>query len=378
MSTNKEIMSNVRHLSSQQLQESGVRYIMLEPEHEDEIDLLDIWLVIVKRRFLLLFVLLACFLVGVLYALTVPLVYTWSTALEIGAGDYDKTGVFKSVEAPSSVLAKLQQSYIPLETKKMIDTTPGLVLVAQVNAKLDKNSNIIFLEIRGPEENRQVHIDLLNAVVAKIRLDHTRISSLKRKDMELSLSRIKNEIMRIKGHEQLLVSQSRRLDKKQVLIESRIVETRALLKLSTETRQKTVLGASTETRALFLMRIDSEIRAHRDLLARLEEQLQIKLENMRETLKMKLSENQQQQLEKKVSLERAIIQLDNLLETRAIIEPIRSLNPVGAGKKIILAVSLVAGLFLAVLVIFLAEFFEKVRNREAGNSEARTRVVENR
>ncbi len=369
MSTNKENMSNVWHLSSQQVEETGVRYVMLDQSHEDEIDLLDIWLVIVKRRFLLLFVLLVCVLAGVFYALTAPLVYTWSTALEIGMGDYDKTGILKPVEAPSSVLAKLQQSYIPLETKKMIDATPGLVSLAQVSAKLDKNSNIIFLDIKGAEENRQLYTDLLNAVVAKISLDHTRISSLKRKDLELSLERIKNKIASLKGHEQLLISQNKRVDKKQALIESRIAETRTLLKLSAETRQKITMDPPTETGALFLMRIDSEIRAHRDLLASLEEQQQIKLENMRETLKMKLSENRQQQLEKKVSLERVNIQLDNLLETRAIIEPIRSLDPVGAGKKIILAVSLVAGLFLAVLVVFLAEFFEKARARE-------TRAVE--
>ncbi|VAW63688.1 hypothetical protein MNBD_GAMMA11-1486 [hydrothermal vent metagenome] len=358
MSTKKESLQNVRHINTQQALDSSVRYIMVEPGHEDDINLFDIWLVIVKRRFLLLFVILLCFLAGVLFALTSPVKYSWSTAIEIGTGDYDKTGVLRPIEAPSGVLAKLQQSYIPLETKKIIDIMPG---VPEVNAKLDKNSNIIFLDIKGVEENRSMYTDLLNSVVARIKQDHVRISALKRKDLELSLSRAENEIIRLKDHEQLLVSQYSRLDKKQALLEARISETRKLLAASTETRQKVIKAPSSESRILLLMRVDSELRAHRDLLASLDKQLQIELENTREMMKIRLTENRQQQLEKKAVVERKRFQLGNLLETRAIIEPIQSQKPVSRSQKLVIVVSLVAGLFLGVFVVFMAEFFEKAR-----------------
>jgi len=361
MSTNKESLQNIRHINTQQAQDTGVRYIMLESNHEDEINLLDIWLIIVKRRFLLLFVLLLCFLAGVYVALTAPLMYTWSTAIEVGVGDYDKTGVSRPVEAPSSVLAKLQQSYIPLETRKMINTGSGIVEVPAVNANLDKNGNIIFLDIKGSDENKALYTSLLNSIVDKVKQDHRRLSSLKRKDLELSLVSSENSLIRLKDHEQLLMSQYKRLDKKQALLETRIVETRGLLSASTQTREKMLRGASTESKVLLLMRTDSELRAHRTLLASLEEQRQITLENTRETMQIKLTENRQQQLEKNASIDRDKIQLENLLETRAIIEPIRSIDPVGTSQKLIIVVSLVAGLFLAVLAVFLIEFFEKAR-----------------
>jgi len=360
VSTKKEKLQNVRHINAQQVPDSAVRYIMLEQNNsDDEVNLLDLWLLIVKRRFLLLSVLLICFLIGVVYSFSMPVKYTYSTAIEIGRGDYSKTGVFQPVEAPSSVLAKLQQSYIPLETRKAIEENPGVSSLPSIKAKLDKESDIIFIDINGEAENESLYINMLNSVVSRVKQDHSGISLLKRKKLGLSLKSAENKITGLRDQEQLLISQRKRLDKKQSLLEKRVSETLNLLKISTEIKQKAIKESRTEGKALVLMMVDSELRANRNLLAGLEEQLQINLENSREILNMKLAENLRQQAEKREMVEKINIQLNNLLETRAIIEPIRSIEPVGISKMLILIMSLMVGLFLGVFIVFLAEFFHK-------------------
>ncbi len=75
---------------------------------EDEISLVDLWLVLAKRKRLIAAVAGTIAVAGLLYALLMPRAYTYTTSIEI-ARDGDKL-----LESPQTVLAKLQESYIPL------------------------------------------------------------------------------------------------------------------------------------------------------------------------------------------------------------------------------------------------------------------------
>ncbi len=53
--------------------------------------------------------------------------------------------------------------------------------------------------------------------------------------------------------------------------------------------------------------------------------------------------------------------LSSILETRVIVGPARSLEPVGPGRAVILALAGVLGLFLGIFAAFFAEFLAKAR-----------------
>jgi len=64
------------------------------------------------------------------------------------------------------------------------------------------------------------------------------------------------------------------------------------------------------------------------------------------------------------------MQLSNLRETKTIINPARSIKPVGTSKRLIVIVSLVVGFFLALFFVFVFEFLEKARNYAAEKSQS--------
>jgi len=113
------------------------------------------------------------------------------------------------------------------------------------------------------------------------------------------------------------------------------------------------------------MLIDGELRSSRDMLIALEEQLQIALENDREEMQIKLTENWQLQIEKGIMVDKLVAESNNLLETRAITAPIQSIKPVGLGKKIILIIAFLVGIFFALFTVFLAEFLSKAKKQQA-------------
>ena len=64
--------------------------------------------------------------------------------------------------------------------------------------------------------------------------------------------------------------------------------------------------------------------------------------------------------------------LANIKETHALIEPVRSLGPVGPGGKVILALAGVLGLMLGLFAAFMAEFLAKVRQRRQETEPTRS------
>jgi len=364
MKSEKNDRENIRLIDPTSIADPALRYVMVDSVHDDEISLLDIWLVLVKRRSLFLSLVLLALLIGVSAALTLPVKYNYSTTLEIGGLSYDSQGRQVLIEQPTSVLAKLKQSYIPFVTHAYLQENPGFEGIPVINAKLEKNSNIILINISGIEKYRSIYVQLLNSVVGQVKLDHKRISLLKVKDLELSQYKLKNQINVLKSEEQLIQSQIGRIDKKELLLKDRIKETRYQLKVSSKAK-KNVASAKGGEKALTLLMVDNDIRSMRSVLVDLEEELQITLENSREEISAKLTENKQMQAQTNMSIQMLTVELDNLLETRAITEPMQSIKPVGVGKKLIVIIALVGGMFIGLFAVFFVEFLSKARQRSA-------------
>jgi len=275
---------------------------------------------------------------------------------------YDASNRPIYIESPSSLLAKIKKSYIPLITQEYIENHPKSRSIPEIKAQLEKNSNILFFDIKGEERLGEAYIELLNTLVVSVQQDHNRISLLKRKDLELSKNKVKNVVLMLKEEEKLLLSQSKRQDKKKLLLEERINESRDLLRSSAKIKQSAIKEVGTERQAISLMMVDSEMRKDREVLAGLEEELHIELENTREIIMNQLTENRQKQAGQSEDLEKITMQQDNLLETRAITRPLRSIKPVGISKALIVIISLFIGVFLALFMVFFSEFLEKARS----------------
>jgi len=61
-----------------------VQLVSVDRGYDDEISLLDLWLVLAKRRYLLLAIALAFMAAGITGAVMKPIVYGYSAVLQIG------------------------------------------------------------------------------------------------------------------------------------------------------------------------------------------------------------------------------------------------------------------------------------------------------
>lgn len=358
--------ANAKAVSAKQSQKSepAPRYVMIESvsrDTDDEINLLDLWVVLVKRRYLFLVVSLIVLLAGIAFSYFNPVKYVYSTVIEIGVAETSEGGKQAYIEDPKNVLAKIKQSYVPLMLNNYSINNQEFKDLPVIRSRLEGKSNIIYIDLKGVEKNKAAYLELLDSIVDKVKRDHLRISLLNKKNLELSKYRKEHQILRLKDQEKLLLSQNKRLDKKEKLLEKRIREIKGLLVKSAKLRQLTASEPNTEGQALALMMVDGELRESRETLARLEDQLIIGLQNSREVMLNKLTANRQLQAEQAELRDMVTMKMDNLLETRAITEPLQSIKPVGAGKKVIVGVSLILGLLIAVFAVFIVEFFDKAK-----------------
>ena len=62
-------------------------------------------------------------------------------------------------------------------------------------------------------------------------------------------------------------------------------------------------------------------------------------------------------------------QLANLRKTREILPPMKSIEPTGTSRKLIVIISAFAGVFLGVFSAFFAEFVAKIREASRQNKD---------
>ena len=343
-----------------------VQLVRLEPMNNDgsEINLFDLWLVLAKRKNIILAAILVCIIAGIAYAVSKPVLYLYSASIEIGMRSMNN-GVGSYLEEPTSVLSKINTAYIPKALAKFVENDAGERSVGNLEASLGKGSHIISIQVTGTSDQQADNIEALNAVIDQVIQDHRRITDIWKNDLDLSKQELQNKMSELKDRYALLSAQNKRLDAKAQLLSQRIDDVRKSLEESQKTRQVAARKVNNEGQALVLVMIDNDLRSSRETLANLKEQLNIKLVNEKELLANQISNIQREQVRLQDQLNAIELKSDNLLQTRILSEPLRSIEPVGKGKKIIVIVALFAGIFLGIFVALILEFLEKVKQYSA-------------
>ncbi len=435
----------------------------------DEISLVDLWLVLVRRKWLIFIACTLLTLLGLAYYLFVPKSYEYTTAVEIGTTLVEDSSGYttKLIDPPETVLAKLNESYIPWVQHQYVLQHPEEMTFFKMNAVIPKQSELVVIKGKGSAENEAVYLDQLQQVLQRLFQDHERqtvivrsaltmqlaqareklaalqdpstlavkkkslegelktlqirldelrdprIMALSVQKLETDLEQQKKALINLKNQEHLYQSQYRRLDQVDELLKKQIADLQAQIGIASQERQGTVNGIKDAGMAMAMLMIDNEIQKNRNRLAALEERLYITQKNEREKLLNKIEDNRREQavqnklitrlqgeLEKlsfdnerqqagllpKIALtgekitklvadhQRSInvqqqriqaleTKLANMKQTRALIDPVRSLEPASPSGKIIMALALIMGLFIGIFAAFMAEFLAKARQQ---------------
>jgi Chain length determinant protein len=334
-----------------------VRYVSVDDFRENEISLIDVVKVFVRRKKLFLGAILLVSFLGFIYAFSKPVVYGYFVSVEIGQSGGGM------IEDAKTLLNKINKNYIPINSSQFLKSHPDNKSVPLVTASNDKESKMIFLESKGVLDDQEIHFEFINSLVHYIVADHQKVSTVHRKEFELSSGQINNVIKRLKDEENLLISQKSRMKDKESFLRKRVLMIQKSLAESEKTRSIAAKNTNTEGKSWALLTINNDLRASRERLSSLEEQLNIGLKEQNEKLDNSISQNIRAQSEQVGQLSKIQLKLDSLLETRALSQPLKSIKPVSKSKSFIILLSIVIGVFIAIFAVMIVEFASKVREQ---------------
>ena len=383
---------------------------------DDEIDLVQLFQILLKRKYLILGVVLFCLLGGGLYVFLKPTTYEYTTALQIGMNVVgNSSGVTRvEIEPLSSAKLKLETIYIPAAIEEMSSKHAGKFYKA--SAVEQKNSNIIIISSKGGKEDSSIYSNFHTLAVLPLIDAHGKSISVFRKQDELVVNKAKLRLNDLRdpqlfgleekiyqGNIEIAKQKTERLiEQKLQLIASRkdIVETRKIvskqiidieenIELSRNRRIEAIAEVDSASNALTFLMLNGEIQENETRLAILKERLYVTLVEKDRKIEGQVSNNQRLQKQQNSQVEQAKIELThfkaqrlsdqnqqqnsissaenkiNMYEnTKALSLAIRSLSPVGTGKSLILALAGMLGLMGGIMLAFLAEFMTKVKQQE--------------
>jgi len=314
---------------------------------EDSISLVDLWLGLVRHRVIIFISVALALIAGLLAAFLLPQKYNYTSTIEIGSTlTQAATGtVPQLIDPPETVLAKIQESYIPLAQQQFSKTHPDNNTLYKINARIPKGSQLVVLEAKGTEKDSANYLQQLQAVteyllqdhqrvmnvyqaglnnqlaMAKIKLDEIidpstlatqqkqlesqlnnarikldelrdpRVLAVPRQQLENKLAREEKQLIDLKDQTKLIKARYQRLDEIDILLKQQISDLESQIDSSLAQRKQAVDNMQSESAAMAMLLIDNGIQQDRTRLATLQERLLINQQNLRLELEEKIAAN---------------------------------------------------------------------------------------
>jgi len=267
---------------------------------DDEIDLVDVALVFVRRRVLLLTVWVLITAIGVAVAFIRPRSYDYTAAMSVGQLT-GADGTTRPPQSPDDLIAMAQNGFVPAAVQRAQASARDVVagLANRLKIQNVEKTGVITLQVRASESHQKAAVSFLSGVL------DTMMGELQKR-IALIKQQIRGQVDGLNAQIKDAQNQLSAVDK---AIGSAPGGTRA---------------ATLEQRAEALM---NQVSSYRAQITSLQ------------------------------------LRLRGIQPPEAFRQPQRSAKPVGMGRSVIVVLAFVLGLFLALFACILAEFGGSVRSR---------------
>jgi len=311
--------------------------------YEDEIDILDLWRAIVRQKQVVVGTIVACLLIGGLYAFLMPERYAFTTSIEIG-----KNSGGKLIDDPRTASSKLSDGYIPLTIKEFHDTHPDNDGSYEIQAISSKKSELVLMKAQGRQDEAETYLQLLSSALARLQTDHGRILKVIQNNLDVHLNTARNIAEALLDKADVLAARKKLFAETRKLLQKQIAELQDLTRKAMINRKQAVKEAQDASQGMTMLMIDQGIQQNRNRLATLEERLYVKLEDSSNQLEKSMADNKRNQVEQQIKIRQIQAMISNLQETRAIVPPMQSLRPVAPNRPLILGLAGVLGLIFGI------------------------------
>ncbi|NOY71290.1 MAG: hypothetical protein GXP14_02765 [Gammaproteobacteria bacterium] len=165
---------------------------------DDEINLLDLIVVLIRHKILIITIFTACIILGLTKALNTPKTYTYRTTIEIGSQVVGSRIV--PLESPNTLLAKLEYSHVPQILNKLRQQSPDDKKKHQIRSIVPSGSKIVLLEATGTKEQEDTLKKILQQISQKVIQDHTHIFQSLKENLEATLNLANKSLNSFKGN----------------------------------------------------------------------------------------------------------------------------------------------------------------------------------
>lgn len=318
---------------------------------EESINLVDLWLELVKYRRVIFTSVALALAGGLLVAFLLPQKYSYTTTIEIGSTTNETTAgsAPQLIDSPETVLAKVKESYIPLAQQQYHKAHPEDAALYKIDARIPKGSQLLVLEAKGTEKNSANYLQHLQSIsdalfadhqhvmniykanlnnqlaMAKIKLDeitdpstlatqrkqlenqlnnarikqdeltNPQVLAVPRQALENKLARENKKLVDLKDGVKLIKARYQRLDETDALLKQQISDLQSQISSALTQRKKAIGNMQSESAAMTMLLIDNGIQQDRTRLAALQERLFINQQNLRLELEEKIAANQRSQ-----------------------------------------------------------------------------------
>lgn len=332
---------------SEEQQSKNIPYV------EDEINLIDIVKVIIKRKKLIVGGTLLCIIIAVITSFLLPKVYKVSFVADIG--QIQRGDKMEPLEEPGNLKSKIEMGYSYMAMRKLNieeDEFPDIYVNNPKNTKL--------LEIYLKTDEIDTGKKILSEMKGFLLKDHDRIVSQYRIDLENSIKKIDISMSALEDEKKVL-------QEKVKIHKTNVENTKAQMEkvkqriddLSREKKKVNTRANSDNT--LSLLVFTSEVQENQRYYNQLQDKLDSSLAMEEPILQDAIRDKDREK--KKLELEKANIEskLAALQETRVIKEPSHLEKPIFPKKSLFAVISLITGLMFFIFLAFFMEFLEKNR-----------------
>jgi len=311
----------------------------------DEISFHDLWMNLVLKKKLIA-VCTALFLtMAIFYTFLSEKSYRFTTSIQLAIIDGKDT----LIESPETVKGKLETAYIQLVLSEYRQTENDDLYPYEINVTIPKSSRILVLNSKGKLNEERVFLDLHRKIVEKLRQSHRRVLDVYKKNLELTASRAKIKLDRLKDLQKIGVEKKKlefslqkqrtlleeftnpkifearkktldmkikkselgletlvsgeklfnlnleRLSDNRMLLEKELIELQPVIKIARQQYLKAQADVHSKDRALLLLMIGNDLQLNRQSLSALEDKLYIQLVKQEEEMQKKISDNQSMQ-----------------------------------------------------------------------------------
>ncbi|MCF6324121.1 MAG: Wzz/FepE/Etk N-terminal domain-containing protein [Gammaproteobacteria bacterium] len=318
---------------------------------DDEISLIELWMIFV-RRWKVAAVIFSLFLViGVVIALSSPLKYQYSTTVEIGSFE-TKAGARAFLEPLKMVQTNLENNYIPNIVENMKAThwaSPQSVDVSVVGKHVVIKS---LGRVLDSAEIKQMHLSAIDKVIE----DHHVFAENRMKLLEQEYRQKSEQFRLAKELTEALDSRQSDLLSSSLTLQTKLNKIHEYI---TEVNKNRFSSDVEENNILKALMISRKLEAHEARLLAIENRLYVSTPQELVNIKKMLVDNYENSLEIQLSLGAVTAQMVTQLPTQLIALAVRAKNPSGIGWLATVVLSMLIGVFVSVLVVFICEFISK-------------------